>query len=89
MEAASTIEKQLHKIERLEEQNLNLSLASKFMVESLFDIISISKDRDKKQKKTTDDLLDEISLRLKECGNIASDTLRLDSVNRAFEKMKD
>ena len=93
LEAAVIIEKNAEKIRNLEMQNYSIALASKYMVESLFEIMEMSKDRDKDskgvRKNTGSDLVRELGLRLKECGDIASDTLKLDTVCKAFEKMKD
>lgn len=89
MEAGSTIEKQMREISRLREANRSVSLASRYMVESLFEIIETAKARDKTPPSTGLDRVRELSLRLKECGEIATDTLRLETVIRALEDMKD
>ena len=93
MEAAVMIEKTSNKLSALEVQNYNLALASKYLVESLFEIMEMAKERDKDskgvRKNTGSDLVRELGLRLKECGDIASDTLKLDTVCKAFEKMRD
>lgn len=88
LEAAVLLEKNYKKLRAVEEQNYTIALASKYMVESLFDIMELAKSRDKKIKKDKE-LVAELNLRLKECANIASDTLKLETVCKAFEKMKD
>lgn len=89
LEAAVMIEKNEKKLRALEEQNYNIALASKYMVESLFEIMELAKTRDKQFKKKDRELVAELNLRLNECVNVASDTLKLETVCKAFEKMKD
>lgn len=90
LEAAVKIEKQMDHIRTLEEVNGRVILASKYLAESLFEIVEMAKSRDKYARAPKPpELLRELTLRLKECGNIASDTLRLETVVKAFEKMKD
>jgi hypothetical protein len=90
LEAAVKIEKQLDHIRNLESVNNKVILASKYMAESLFEIVELSKSRDKYQRSPKPpELVRELNLRLKECANIATDTLKLETVVKAFEKMKD
>jgi hypothetical protein len=90
MEAADYIERTSKRVEVLEDRMNRLTLASKYMVESLFDVIAMSQGRDsRKQKPTDEELVRELGLRLKECESISRDTLRLETVVKAFEEMKD
>lgn len=90
LEAAVMIEKQASHIRTLEDVNNRVILASKYMAESLFEILELSKSRDKYERPPKPlELVRELNLRLKECGNIASDTIKLETVVKAFEKMKD
>lgn len=83
-EAAATIE-EFKKSYRLQENKLgDVSLAAKYMLESLIEINHLSRDRDNTPGVVSSD---QLRLRLKECGNIATDTINLKSVKRAYERM--
>jgi len=62
----------------------DISLAAKYMLESLIEINKMARDRDKTPGPTTKE---ELRLRLKECGGIAMDTINLTSVKKAYERM--
>lgn len=68
---------------RLAQDNQDLAIACKMMMDALMEITDLSRDRDK-GKKNGEEYYKEIGLRLRECGDVATDTLRLDSVNRAY-----
>ena len=90
LEAAALIEKNADHIRTLENVNGRVVLASKYLAECLFEIVEMSKSRDRYTRSPKPpELIRELTLRLRECGNIATDTLRLETVVKAFEKMKD
>lgn len=86
-EAAYTIEKLHRKIELQENKISDISLAAKYMLESLIEITHISTERDKKKPKDKEALNRQLNLRLKECGDIARDTANLNSVKIAYNRM--
>lgn len=90
LEAAVKIEKQNDHIRTLEQVNSKVILASKYLAESLFEIVELAKSRDKYQRAPKPlELVRELNLRLNEVSNVATDTLKLETVVKAFEKMKD
>lgn len=86
-EAALIIEKQNKKIAVLDNKITDISLAAKYMMESLIEITHLSKERDKPRNIDPKKLSRELDLRLRECGNIANDTIKLNSVKLAYNRM--
>lgn len=69
-----------------------ISLAAKYMLESLMEINSLAKEKDvvdpsMSSKERDEAKMRELGLRLQECSNIATDTINLKSVKRAYERM--
>ena len=62
-----------------------LSKCTKLLMEALMEITEISAARDKPSKKNIERIIDELELRLEECGQVAHDTLRLKTVKNIFE----
>lgn len=62
----------------------DVSLGAKYMLESLIEINKMARSRDKTPGPTT---REELRLRLNECGSIAIDTINLNSVKKAYERM--
>ena len=62
-----------------------LAKCTKLLMEALMEITEISSARDKPSKKNMEHVLDELELRLEECGQVAHDTLRLKTVKTIFE----
>lgn len=86
-EAALIIEKLNRKVAVQENRNSDISLAAKYMLESLIEIAKISNERDKPRNIEAKKLSRELNLRLKECGDIAKDTIQLKSVKIAYNRM--
>lgn len=73
--------------EYLEKKVSDISLAAKYMLESLMEISSLSTERDDRVHRDYKELSRELNLRLFECGNISKDTINLKSVKLAYERM--
>lgn len=78
--------------EHTEKKLADISLAAKYMMESLIEINNLARERDKvnRYKNSAERSLAksrELELRLRECSNIAVDTINLKSVKRAYERM--
>lgn len=86
-EAAIIIEKFNKKIALQENKITDISLAAKYMLESLIEITHLAKERDKPRNVDSKKLGRELSLRLRECGEIANDTVNLNSVKIAYNRM--
>lgn len=90
-EAAVLLEQYIREVNEVESRLSDISLAAKYMMESLLEINALSRDRDKSKIKNAEARnaarLVELNLRLSECGNIATDTINLSSVKRAYERM--
>lgn len=86
-DAAIALEKMSRKIDIQENKISDISLAAKYSMESLIEIAKLSTERDKPRNIDSKRLARELSLRLKECGDIAKDTLNLNSVKIAYNRM--
>ena len=86
-DAAYSLDQAQKKREYLERKVSEISLAAKYMLESLMEINALSSERDDRTHKDYKDLSRELNLRLFECGNISKDTIDLKSVKRAYERM--
>jgi hypothetical protein len=86
-EAAMIIEKLNRRIDLQENKVTDISLAAKYMLESLIEITHLAKERDKPRNVDSKKLSRELDLRLRECGNIATDTVNLNSVKIAYNRM--
>jgi hypothetical protein len=85
-EAAVELEANRIKIKLLESKIEDISLAAKYMLESLIEINKLSRERDRTPSIVSSE---QLRLRLRECGNIAVDTIDLKSVKKAYERMYD
>lgn len=86
-EAAVRIEKLNKRVSLQDNKITDISLAAKYMLESLIEITHISKERDRPRNIDSKRLSRELDLRLRECGNIANDTINLNSVKLAYNRM--
>lgn len=81
--------KAARQIEMVESEANLLLEASRLMMDGLMEIYKVAMSRDIIPKIKHEDLLKEYSLRLKECGMIANDTLSLPTVYSAFRGLQD
>jgi hypothetical protein len=86
-EAAHLIEKLHRRIDLQENKISDISLAAKYMLEGLIEITHLANERDKPRNIDAKKLNRELSLRLRECGEIAKDTANLNSVKIAYNRM--
>lgn len=86
-DAAYTLDQSHRRQEFLEKKLSEISLAAKYMLESLMEINELAGERDDRVHKDYKELSKELNLRLIECGNTAKDTINLRSVKRAYERM--
>lgn len=86
-EAAKQLQQKTKSDERLNKRLEEITLAAKYMLESLMEINSLSCERDDRIHKDYKSLSKELNLRLLECGDIAKDTLNLKTVKKAYERM--
>lgn len=83
-DAAMTLESVINEIDSKEDKLKDIVLATKYMLESLIEINRVARDRDGTPGPVK---IEEYRLRLRECGNIAMDTINLKSVKKAYERM--
>lgn len=83
--AAKVIEDREKTLNEMDNELDLMASSCKLMMEALMEIYKVSMSRDAMPKTEAVKLLKELNLRLKECGNIANDTLSLPTVQTIFK----
>lgn len=82
--AAKLIEEKERNLSELDRDLDLLASSCRLMLEALMEIYKVAIKRDDGSAKELTTLLKELNLRLKECGNIANDTINLQTVQSVF-----
>lgn len=83
MEAGAMLEAMDRQLATQEKRIHELSSGVNYMLEGLLEINRLSRQRDSHRPKQRGHYITELNLRLNECGNVARDTMSLESVKRA------